>query len=335
MKAWGWVIAISPVYAITCLTIDGYVESEPGILCVECKLATYLNENNTCVDLIEDVTETPLTVPTICEVSDGVVYCEENGACVPSGFGRLCTECNERGYVTDEQRCACYSNQLDPSLLCRANSLNTRELYVNVTTSDVTKTKTSCVSYQSTTYGCFAAVDDTGHKYGTVDPPVPTRCCVENVGPPPGELTESILTAGIVDRYVECNTYGGPQVDANETEVRGFRTCSNHGSWDATNRTCVCDVGWALGLVGENLDSSEIYSCVACAPFYGPDSYDSFSTPPFCSKIYTPDPVTGEDAECGGRGLFLDGKCSCSDGWTLVNVTKTEVTVETCALPSA
>jgi hypothetical protein len=330
--------------AIECLTESGYQTSSSAVRCVECELIGYLDADGECVNdevIIDDeIGSSVITTP--CEQYGDHDYCVifDTGTCEQSVFGTLCQECNFAGYLAQntigQLSCHCYSKHLDPKKGCLPSdrTLATNDI-TTIQADNIVAKRFYCDAYQSTQYGCYAKIDATGHRFGDPNPPIPHRCCVENYGPPPGELTEDLLTDGLVDQFEECNTKGGYQVDALPGETRAFRTCSNHGNWNLTTRECDCHRGWALELVGDDLDGNDILSCVACSPLWGPDSYDAASVPPFCSKIYTPNPFTGVDEECGGRGKFVDDHCSCFGNstygyWGLINITKAGVTMESC-----
>ncbi len=235
--------------------------------------------------------------------------------------GRRCEECSDRGYLvrTDDLsgvKCVCYSSLLDARTGCQPTLLTgtlseTREV-------NVTFHQKRCVSYQDEIYGCFKETPN--GKYGDPNPPVPTQCCTEIYGPPPGELTESLLGEVLV--YETCNQFGG--IDPSEVNGTGWRLCNGHGEWLA-NRTCQCSQGWRLDYLGEDILGNEVESCLKCDRYWGPENY--------CNVIWTPDPLTGIGAECGGRGTFIENGCSCYGNstigyWDLLTI---DTGIQTCA----
>jgi hypothetical protein len=353
---------------VTCLTqYNGYIASpNASDLCVECELRGFPNvTTGNCIYTIPATSNLSLTtgvtppITTTCPTTTETVNCMVRFPptnvfeCAPSTFGKLCMECNERGqllWASDYSQliCSCYSSLLDPSTGCQFTPLATLP-YTVVSNVTLSYEKISCVSFQSTTYGCFAPVDSSHHRYGDPNPPVPTQCCSDIFGPPPGYLTESLLLLNAeVTQFQECNEIGTPDpndigqetIDTNFTT--GFQTCSNHGTWNATTRLCTCDQGWSLGVVGIDVlnNNTAAYSCVLCdGPFWGPDVTDLSNTPPFCSKVVSPDPLTGELEECGGRGQYISTGCSCFSNstigyWTVANLTTTPngFLIQSCAV---
>lgn len=356
------------VSAIQCLTMNGYETSASDKLCGECQLLGYLDENSECVYTVTEsapvqiIDETIVDPTTNCESPTiEEVYCEAEptGECTLCVFGVRASSCNGRGYLvrstTDYGKfeCVCYSSRLDPRRACTRPLIDTLPLYSNLSIEGQTETKIYCEAFNSLRYGCYKPVDSSGHKYGTSNPPIPTSCCHENIGPPPGALKENLLSEKLPESYAECNEYGGIPRDVefipvnataqslNLTEeqvvTRAFQTCHGKGDWNTTSRQCECYPGWKLATVGEYPPGTAIQSCVECSPLYGPDVLDPDERPPFCSKIYTPNPVTGTLEECGGKGTYINGNCDCFGNtthgfWSLVNITSGGVTVETCGV---
>lgn len=332
-------ISLKTSFAITCLNSNGvYITPTPTDFCVECQLEGIIDVNGNCI-YTTDRTTVPAIITTNCtKADDNTPYCWSSKLqrCIPSRFGAICSECHDSGQLqltSDYSRyvCVCYLHSLDARLGCTVNPLSPK-LY-DTTMIQTRSTKVSCTSFHDQTYGCYAAVDSTLHQYGTNNPPVPNQCCSDILGPPPGELTETLFQN--VLNYEECNTYGSIDPNAVGTNFTSFRTCSGHGTWDPVNRNCTCWDGWTLGLIGQ-YEGNDVYSCVACLPLWGPDSYDATQLPPYCSKIWTPDPITGIDRECSGRGYFRNGNCACYGNstigyWAITNLTFNGVTVQTCA----
>jgi hypothetical protein len=343
-------VIITPATAITCLSSTGaYITPGPNDRCVECELRGPLIAPGVCQYLegISNTTTTTQTntgfIATTCPLTyDGKVQCHgKNGHCYPSQFGMRCSECNNDGFLQltpdlAHLNCSCYLHSLDSRGGCTLNPLSPQLFQSTVI--QIEYSKLYCESFKdTTTYGCFASVDSTGHRYGDPNPPVPNQCCSEIYGPPPGELMENLFVDEIVTQYEDCTRFGTTDPNDIGKNFKGFRTCSNHGTWNTTTRTCTCWEGWDLGLIGEDIDGNDVYSCVACAPYYGPDSYDPSENPPYCSKIWTPDPFTGIESECGARGKYIPGEgCSCYSNstigyWTRTNLTFDGFTVETCS----
>ncbi len=366
--SWLIVILLSfPVHSLDCFTTTGYQLSVEGVQCAECQFLTHLDATTLeCAIPVLDVPTDVIGLTSIltdCDNDDPIlVYCTEGTECVVSEYRTRCVECNGWGFIRraddglyDRMVCECYSARLNPVTGCQQTQLDQNPLFQQVTVSGLTKTKISCESFQSTKYGCFKAIDSSNHEYGTPLPPIPTQCCHENFGPPPGELLEALsLEKGeLVEEYEACNRKGGIDPDTNNLplnatttldengnltalSVRGFRVCHGHGQWNLNTRECECYTGWDLGLVG-SYNGTDLLSCVQCATFYGPDVSDPLEEPPYCSKIYTPWPKTGEPLECGGGGSYVDGRCNCFGNqthgfWALVNLTRLETTVETCGV---
>ncbi len=326
---------------VECLTRSGYQTSSSSERCVECELIGYLDPDTSLCVYVEEQIPVTSSVSTLGYVNstceDG--YCLAGGNCTRSQFGIQCEECSNSGYLTPTEDlsgriCVCYSTNLDPKLYCAPtvyfNDTSNSKL-VNFTRN---YDKYSCVAHQSEALGCFAQPDDSAHRYGDPNPPVPTACCSDFLGPPPGELTELIDPANFP--FQECNTYGSP--DPNEVNTTIFRTCSNHGLFNFTSRTCQCQTGWKLGVV-----SVDVNSCVQCDGHFGPSPMSLVDSPPYCIAPYTPDPITGVDSICGGRGDYVFGTCVCYSSslrgyWKLAPVggkfdatTNAEVFVQSCA----
>jgi hypothetical protein len=373
------VVGVGPPPA-TCFTYNGYVTSEEGVECAECFLKGHLDpdtlecifDDNTDTAILElesqnNNADIGVIISTCENVDVDFPMClGPTTECVNSKFGTLCSECGFKGYLIYDDHlrlmCKCYSSRLNPTNGCGRTILDQEELFTAPQILGARIKRVSCQSFDDPNMGCFKPVDLSSHKYGDEDPPIPRECCTENFGPPPNELLEAPDPDHLPDYYEECNIVGGIDLNVIGVNVdsvivqnqsdplynatmqliaqRIFKPCHNHGSWNATTRECTCYRGWQLGLVGEYPEGTELESCVACSPFYGPDTYDSYSTPPYCSKIYTPNPYNGQLQECGGGGSFNDGRCDCFGNQTHgffepLNLTRLGVTVETCGVCTA
>jgi hypothetical protein len=306
--------------AIECLTAsNGYQTSESGVQCVQCELRGYLDAQGVCVyEESEDSQRLELgllpNITTDCPLVNNRLQCRVNGVCTESKEGQLCTECSRRGYITytddlDRVVCTCYSSMLDPKTGCQPTAL-TGALYTEVNVS-ITSTKVVCESFRDLTLGCFAPVDSSKHQYGTPLPPVPTKCCSENYGPPPQQLVESLNVQGVVRTFEECTQPGGINPSSIGLNFTFFEVCNGNGIYNSTSGLCQCNRGWVLDLIGEAIDGSDLNSCIRCDTGFGPLSDDSTAQPPYCRTIWTPDPITGELKECSGRGTYLSGTCQC------------------------
>jgi hypothetical protein len=308
------------VQAIECLTASsGYQTSEPGQKCVQCEFKTYIDEQGNCVyDGVQDEQRLSLgflpNITTTCPLVNNRLHCTVGNVCEESKEGKLCSECSEGGYISytsdfSRVECNCYSSLLDPRTGCQPTSL-TGSFYTQVNVS-ITGLKVSCESFRDLTRGCFAPVDSSDHLYGTPFPPVPSRCCSENYGPPPQQLIESLNTQGLVTQFEECTRPGGINPSSIGQNFTFFEVCNGNGFYNTTSTLCECNRGWILDLIGESIDGSDLLSCIRCETGFGPQSDDSTAQPPFCRAIWTPDPITGELKECSGRGIYRSGSCQC------------------------
>ncbi len=198
-------------------------------------------------------------------------------------------------------------------------------------------------------------------KYGLPYPAICNECYNKYYGPPPNTVTPSSL---VDFRIQACNRLGGqdplalisrkvvetdpdvgigeeyddflfyPKQDGKRQLQTGLRAsddiafvwfeCSNHGTWNAEGRYCVCNTGWGLGALPElGHDDNILYSCIQCVGPYGPpipsERYAVYSGSNVCSVPWTPDPVDGAFKECSGHGVFQQGVCMCyqnsTHGW--------------------
>lgn len=233
----------------------------------------------------------------------------DTGECVDSIAPIRCKECSWNGFRIAPNTCECY----DPILLPHKECTFPTHLSSSIQTLTLewTEKKVSCESFQDKNLGCFRAVDSSKHRYGDPNPPVPTECCLSFLGPPPNQLVE-IAKAG--DALGECTTVGGPDKDTPLDQ--SFHLCSRHGKWNAEKRICECDEGWDVEEVGIdqlNDPPKPAETCQGCFGYFGPlpGTPMDQEQPPYCRAIYTPDPITGRDAQCGGRGDYVDHHCTC------------------------
>jgi hypothetical protein len=269
-------------------------------------------------------------------------YGTYNGSCIEGRFGIVHEECNSQGYLTElsdrsGSECNCYSFSLNPLNQCAPTSTVAQFKTQLV---EIKHERKICNSYADDKNGYYEIVDPSTHRYGEVDPPIPKKCFGFVYGPPPGQLVEETTLA--LETFEECNRFGG--FDPNEVGlVTGFKVCNGHGAWNETTRSCNCNSGWMLASIGLDYNNSEALSCVQCDYHYGPTTTFVHKEPPYCLYIESPDPINGEMSECGGRGNFINGKCSCFANstvgyWDLgmiggvFNLNNTEVFVESCIL---
>lgn len=260
-----------------------------------------------------------------------------NGTCTEGVFGVLHEECNSKGYVDSTNGCTCYSLSSNPLKRCEQSSSVDQYKLQNI---EINHERKICISYADDKNGYYEIVDASTHRYGEIDPPVAKKCFGFVYGPPPGQLVES--TTLPFETFEECNRFGG--FDPNEVGlISGFKVCNGHGSWNETTRSCVCNPGWMLASIGLDFNGNEAMSCVECAYHYGPQISFVDTKPPYCTWIESPDPVNGNMAECGGRGNFINGQCSCFANSTvgywglgmigkIFNLNNTEVFAESCIL---
>jgi hypothetical protein len=318
---------------ITCLTKDGFMVSAPDVKCAECEFLGHLVTNQTngthCIydDEIKDIAwlNQLSSINQTCDLDDGMIYCRHHrtNECVKSQFGVGCSECNsglgflvpsfDYGYV----ECQCYSKSLDPKTNCLPAPLfNSTPTWLEF---NLTYLKVTCEAHQSVDLGCFEKVDSSGHKYGEPNPPVPTKCCLDIYGPPPGELNEIIQIP-----LMECNTIGTPDPNLKydlSPYSQAFKTCSGHGIFNFTSRECECDFGWDLGWIGMDFFNStkDVFSCNTCKGYFGPNPHSIYEQGPYCNRIYSPNPISGISEECGGRGTYIghSNTCSCYSNSTI------------------
>jgi hypothetical protein len=341
------VLAAPPPPPLRCISQDGlYVDVLESTLCAECQFRSRIIGNGDQCEyqsvissdlLLSNYTTSDCTQPN--NIDDfSLAYCSITfnniTQCLTSKYGRKCNECSGNGFLERDAiglKCKCYNNILSPKT-CSIPSGNN---YVKLNNTLLKYQKITCDAFQSTKYGCYKPVDSSNHKYGEPNPPIPRECCREVYGPPPGELLEN-LYAGTIQQYEECNIYGG--IDKNEmfpwSNSTGFRACNNHGDWLPETRECICHNGWKLDIIGKNISDIDVSSCITCMNGWGPLP-STIIRPPFCSKIYTPHVITGELAECSGRGDFINGQCNCYSNttigyWKLLEL-DTNSSILTCA----
>lgn len=320
-----------------------------GVKCAECDYKTYTPTGavNDCVwstdpsVLVSTDPFAPQDPQQLnCSFQDG--DCQAlDGTCVRSKPGVLCQECHHgRGYVVRKEdlsgyACSCYSHQFDPNKACQLSPFYQDGVHSEQIVVPLQFQRAICQAHHDPRLGCFDAIDPDGHKYGTDHPPVPYRCCSSILGPPPGELRETITPDVPLQ---ECNTYGGPDPNQNDTQ---FHTCNNHGVYDILGRNCTCDRGWAPTVLGVDYwnTSRLVYGCAQCDTWYGPKvDLNVLSKRSFCRAIYSPEPTTGELLECGGHGKYYpeDDACACNGNrthgyWRLVQLIEGDKQIRSCS----
>ena len=221
-----------------------------------------------------------------------VVGSEAACGCAPSVRGTPCVECAGQGHVADGACVCARARDSDPNAACAkivpvvANATATR-----------TRTVVACNCSHSWEEGMFASAD-APRRTGLPNPPRCDACVSPGVGPAPGSVLD--VEAGVAPQA--CTRYGGFVPGAGNLSV--WTACSGRGAWNASTRACDCDEGWAAretqhaGFRGERAST-----CDVCAPLRGP--------PLACDAVFTPDPLTGLPAECGGHGAYVSGACRC------------------------
>ena len=247
------------------------------------------------------------------------------GPCVESVQGIPCAECSQgRGWLDQGGSCHCYSVHDDPTLNCSLTPLLRQQpQWVTLQTTAVWA-QLGCNCFASKALGFFSS-SSVPAQYGNAGAAWCDQCANALFGPP----TRTVAGANVI----ECNSYGGPDPSLGTGD---WAVCAGHGTWDAANYRCVCNSGWALRnateYAGMGADGETPGLCDVCAPFYGP--------PKACTAPFTPDPLTGQQAECGGHGSFDGTACRCFDNstaghWATAPVTSTfpaygQVTVLSC-----
>jgi hypothetical protein len=254
-----------------------------------------------------------------------------NGDCVdiliPS---TRCEECNFRGYLTSESLCTCVSSDMIPNEACeRPVSLGGNK------TIDNTYSIASCGCHESFEIGFFkkGATETVWlgpypnsteiHLYGEENPPVCNECAAEVYGPKPNTQTQSDEQFGVY----ACNRYGGTdpnqeflpvrllgQVEYEEYRLVNWVLCAGHGQWNTDLNACDCAPEWTLRYSARNVSGDLVPICTQCSPLYGPKvpfDFYTYTEPPYCNVIWTPDTRTGKPSECSGNGVYQNGACNC------------------------
>jgi len=128
-----------------------------------------------------------------------------------------------------------------------------------------------------------------------------------------------------------------------------WTSCGGHGTWNPTLHGCQCSTGWKLRLrpdLPTNPDTGQIAPiCWACEVNYGPpvpwdiDADGRAFSPPFCDRVWTPDPAprlpgvpAGVEAVCSGHGDWtgeIEGcRCHCNSThgcWDKTDFARTEL----------
>ncbi|MHA1684487.1 MAG: hypothetical protein ACTSUE_26350 [Promethearchaeota archaeon] len=255
----------------------------------------------------------------------GQCYTETDG-CLDSKFGVLCTECNNNGYLEERTPsigfpetniCVCYDPSFDPTANVPCSSLTVLKFDLDLTTH---LDRALCDPHQHELLGFFKlSGNPNDHYYGLDNPPVPNACLREIWGPEPGQNVETFRRP-----LQTCNTYCGP--DPNQfygpLQESACFTCSKHGNWNPNKYRCECHDQWTLRKsphIGKD-PGIHAYLCDKCQPLWGPSvpgdgeylEIDRRSAP-YCHQIWTPDPETGIESECGGHGTFgiHSKQCGC------------------------
>ena len=136
------------------------VSSVETVKCKECDYLGYI-KNNTCV-----------YPPIVPQCAPG--YClQGDNICGLSFYGVLCSECGYKGYLLTNSTCVCYDGSIEPNCY---RYITPTVLVKNITI--VNNSMSTCVPFNSTTYGCYLL---TTHR-------VPDKCCSDFIGPPVGSL---------------------------------------------------------------------------------------------------------------------------------------------------
>jgi hypothetical protein len=260
----------------------------------------------------------------------------------------LCKECGFSGYLS-QGVCQCLSPSMDPNNECFAPGSRNETLV-----REWTYFNSSCECDHSFEKGFYRLTDENVKKkiingtevYQWADgrPPTCYLCFNPYYGPAPSLQTYSAKSL----RFPACGQYGGPDPVIIETKAPTFSpsqrtglggkggrrlseqfiwsSCSGHGVWNNTWNGCQCSKGWGLEVVSLGYNDTIMPTCQICQGPYGPlPPSQQSSLPqeqldvPFCSVIFTPDPVDGTLRECGGHGSFYNGGCICDQsedlGW--------------------
>lgn len=234
--------------------------------------------------------------------------------CVPSRLGVPCVECGKQGYI-ENGICVCNLNNQDPTVQCvvpfASNStINTTRI---ATVANVTCFFNEKLGWLKT------EGDQSDFMYGReTDPPVCDACWNDAIGPVPGVLVDD----PVLGPLQTCTTFGGP--DPNAVNDTSFRTCSGHGDFDFAKTRCNCTEPFLLFVTefdNPQVSGAKIPTCSDCSPLWGPRE-----GPSRCTYVAVPDPLTGQNAVCGGHGTFANGQCNCYTNstfgfWNLSTIT--------------
>jgi hypothetical protein len=237
------------------------------------------------------------------------------GAAVRSLFGIRCSICNYNGYVLNGV-CVCYSKLLNPFQSCefispeplgrRLSTTRRSSRQLSTVSTSITKTSVKCICPFDNVNGYYKQ-NNIQHQFGKPNPPICDQCVVESLGPKPLENPGGSFTKA-------CTIYGSFDPNYANTTT-SWRACSNHGFWGGSS--CNCNKGWRLGNDLETFNSSIIIkSCNVCDYNYGPLVQANALGAPYCNKVFTPDDH-GVPKECGGKGVYLYGRCECYHGYIL------------------
>lgn len=252
----------------------------------------------------------------------------------------LCQECGFSGYLS-QGVCKCLLPSMDPNNECFAPGI------LNETEARVwSYYKSSCECDHSFELGFYRLTESEEklingtmeYQWGSGRPPTCYLCFNEFYGPAPSLQTYSAKPLN----FSACSKYGGPDPVYIETQAPTFSPaggerrqldekfiwslCAGHGGWNDTLHGCECSKGWGLSVIGSGYNDTIIPVCQICSGPWGPLPPSQQSslpqvndTVPFCSVIFTPDPVDGILKQCSGHGDYYNGACICDQseelGW--------------------
>lgn len=246
--------------------------------------------------------------------------------CVASTTGVACAECSYGGYISSEGICVCASNQLDPRRVRPCTPPVNTSFGLQFTTDFAVA---SCACHFSKELGLFGSSLPPPRVYGE-DPPQTCDICKHSAaGPPTHRVVQTTQTPPQA-----CLQIGGVDPNAYGTNSTYWTACSSHGTWAASKFRCECAPQWSLVDTGlPSLYGINATTCGASAPFWGPQAQGG-GPPPYSYTPWTPDPLTGVAASCGGHGaLQPDASCACFNNgtaghWALGNVTTKFTTLQ-------
>ena len=232
---------------------------------------------------------------------------EPQCACIPSQQGSLCREATFQGDIEPDGQINCAGMFQDPEDVAApctpiVQTSSMRQVLRR-------KAYSTCRCFDSRTKGSFRSSAPPG-KMGQPSPPVCDLCKSDGIGPPVGTVVDVFsLRAPIT-----CTQYGGPDPSLSlnstleyEVEERKWVSCSGHGDWDLLRYRCNCySPAWQLQQIPSQVgitNETAVVTCSRCSELWGP--------PGLCSFPWTPDPVNGRFAACGGHGAYTPTGCAC------------------------